>query len=60
MDEDNIKKRILRLATALHNACQKTYKERKCNECAFSVGHGCDLYEHPISWQYKLELAKKK
>ena len=54
-----VKKRILRAATHIHNACAETAKANKCNECPFSVRHfGCDLYGHPISWGEKIKEAK--
>jgi hypothetical protein len=55
-----VRARILRAATAMHNACLKTYKEDRCVGCPFNVGNGfgCDLYGHPIEWKDKIEQAK--
>lgn len=59
MENNKVKKRILRLVTALYNACQKSSKEAKCNGCPFKVNFGCSLYEHPIEWGSKLKSAKE-
>lgn len=53
-----MKNDILRLATALHNACQKAYKENSCDGCPFKVGMGCNLYGHPAEWERTLQTAK--
>jgi hypothetical protein len=55
-----VKSRILRAATALHNACVKSYKENRCNGCLFKVDVGCSLYGHPIEWEDKLKEAKER
>jgi hypothetical protein len=58
MENNEIKKRILKSAMALYNACSKTYEERRCKECPFSVIMGCNLFGHPIEWKEKLKTAK--
>lgn len=55
---EDVGKKIIRLATALHNACINANKNRQCNQCPFDVQFGCSLYEHPISWKDKLNEAK--
>lgn len=58
-NDDIVRKRILRSATALFNSCEKSYRENKCDGCPFTLRHGCDLYGHPIEWKNKLSDAKK-
>ena len=58
--DESQSKKIIRLATALYNACIKSNKERKCRECVFGLSYGCELYGHPIEWDDKLEYAKTK
>ena len=55
-----VRNRMLRAATALFNACTKSYKENSCKGCPFGVTHGCDLYGHPIEWEKKLKEAKEQ
>lgn len=55
---ESIAKKITRLATALHNACNATYRSRQCNQCPFNIQFGCTLYGHPIEWEDKLKEAK--
>ena len=57
--ETTTKQTVLRLASALHNFCNRTYKEHKCPECPFHVNHGCNLYPQPITWDDKLTKARK-
>ena len=57
-DEEAVKKRILRAAKAMHNACKKTFKESMCRECPFcGIGHTCNLY-NPIVWGEKISEVK--
>ena len=55
------KAKMLRLASALHNACVKNYKKKNCDGCPFTVSPygGCNLYEHPLEWERKLKEAKE-
>lgn len=55
----DVRTRMLRAATALHNACVRAYKEDRCNGCPFSVCYGCILHGHPIEWEDKLKDAKE-
>jgi hypothetical protein len=55
----DIRRRILRAATALYNACEKSYKENQCKGCPFDVPYGCNLYGHPVDWEEKLKSIKK-
>jgi hypothetical protein len=55
---EEVKKRILRSATAMFNACKKSYQENKCKGCPFKTDIGCLLYDHPIEWEQKLKSAK--
>ena len=56
--ELKVRKKILRHATALHNACKESYNETRCVGCPFSITFGCTLNGHPIEWKDKLRKAK--
>ena len=51
-----LRKTILRLVKALHNACNQGYKENNCEGCKFKVSSfQCALNGHPINWQNKFK-----
>lgn len=57
--EEFIRTKILRAATALHNACKTSYSLNNCVGCPFKVAMGCSLYGHPIEWTSNLDNVKK-